>query len=115
MVQGDFPIKLGQKTLKNPWSISLKTLSHLKVTILKYNWKSIFDFLLNIDRNSLKKIRIEILTFSFHICFRNQFWTRESGQTENTQIRVFSYFPFDHFLKSKFYSKSRFEMRILEL
>ena len=31
---------------------------------------------------------------------------------ENTQIRVFAYFQFDHFPKSKIDSKSRFEMRI---
>ena len=59
-----------------------------------------------------KKIRIEIWTFSFQICFRNQFKTLGSGQTENTQVRVFVYFPLDHFPKSKIDSKSRFEMRI---
>ena len=35
-----------------------------------------------------------------------------SGQTENTQIRVFAYFPFYHFPKSKIYSESRFEIRM---
>ena len=38
--------------------------------------------------------------------------TSGSGQTENTQIRVFVYFPFDHFPKSKIDSESRFEMRM---
>ena len=57
-------------------------------------------------------IRIEIWTFSFQICFGNKFWTLGSGQTENTQIRVFVYFPFDHFPKAKIDSESRFEMRM---
>ena len=35
-----------------------------------------------------------------------------SSQTENTQIRVFAYFQFDHFPKSKIDSESGFEMRI---
>ena len=43
---------------------------------------------------------------------RNHFWTFRSGQTEITQIRVFLYFPFDNFPKSKIDSKSRFEMRM---
>ena len=51
-------------------------------------------------------------TLSFQICFRNQFSTSGSGQTENTQIYVFAYFQFDHFPKSKIDSKSRFEMRM---
>ena len=59
-----------------------------------------------------KKFRIEIWTFSFQICFRNQFSTSGSGQTENTQIRVFAYFQFDHFPKSKIDSESIFEMRM---
>ena len=37
------------------------------------------------------------------------FW---SGQTENTQICVFVYRPFVHFLKSKTNSESRFELRM---
>ena len=32
-----FPLKYGPKTLKHPWSISLKTLDHLKITFSKYN------------------------------------------------------------------------------
>ena len=43
VVDGDFPIKYGPKTLKHSWSISLKkTLSHFKITIRKYNEKPIF-------------------------------------------------------------------------
>ena len=59
---------------------------------------------------TLKKI--EIWVFSFQFCFQNQFSTSKSGQTENTQICVFVYFPFDHFPKSKIDSESRFEKRI---
>ena len=36
------------------------------------------------------KFRIEIWTFSFQICFRNQFLTLGGGQIEITQIRVFA-------------------------
>ena len=32
VVQGDFPIKYGPKTLKHPWSISQKTLCHFEIT-----------------------------------------------------------------------------------
>ena len=59
-----------------------------------------------------KQIRIELWTFSFQICFWNQFSTSGSGQTENTQIPVFFYFPFDHFPKSKIDFESRFEKRM---
>ena len=52
-----------------------------------------FD-LLNMDWNSSKnKSRIEIWTFLFQICFRNQIWTSGSGQTENTRICLFSVWP----------------------
>ena len=72
-----------------------------------------FDFFLNIGQNSLKKkFRIEVWTFSSQICFRNQFWTFVSGQTENTHIRVYVYFQFDRFPKSKINSESRFEMKM---
>ena len=60
-----------------------------------------------------KKFRIEIWAFSFQICFRNHFSTLGSGQTENTQIRVFVYFLFDHFPKSKIDFESRFEKNAL--
>ena len=56
---------------------------------------SFFDFFKYWPKR-FKRICIEIWTFSFQICFRNQFWTLESGQTENTQICVFVYFQFDH-------------------
>ena len=52
------------------------------------------------------------LAFSFQICFQNQFLTSGSGQTENTQIRIFAYFQFDHFPKLKIDSESRFEKRM---
>ena len=68
---------------------------------LKIQLEIHFLTFLNADQNAPKKIRIVIWTFSFEICFRNQFWTLGSGQTENTQIRVFAYFQFDHFPKSK--------------
>ena len=37
VVQSDFPTKYGPKTLKDPWSISFKTLDHFEITIVKYN------------------------------------------------------------------------------
>ena len=58
-----------------------------------------------------KKFRIEIWCFWYQICFQNQFSTSESGQTENPQLCVFADFLFDHFLKLKIDSKSRFEMK----
>ena len=70
--------------------------------ILKIQWEIHFFTFLNIDRNApKKKFRIEIWTFSFQICFQNQFSTSGSGQTENTRIREYVYFQFDHFPKSK--------------
>ena len=35
VVQVDFPIKYGSKTLKHPWSISSKTIGDSKFTIKK--------------------------------------------------------------------------------
>ena len=73
-----------------------------QITFWKYNGKSIFFTFLNTDRNASKKnFRIETWTFLFQICFKNQFLTSESGQTENTRIREYVYFQFDHFPKSK--------------
>ena len=43
---------------------------------------------------------IEVWTISFQNCFQSQFWTSGSGQTENTELRVFAYFQFDHFPKA---------------
>ena len=40
------------------------------------------------DQNSLKKIRIEIWTFSYEICLRNPFLTSGNGQTENMRMRI---------------------------
>ena len=51
VVQGDFHIKYGPKTLKHPWSISLKTIGHFEITFLKYNGKSIFFNFSNTDQN----------------------------------------------------------------
>ena len=108
MAQGDFPIKYGPKTLKHPWSISTFQNYNFKI-----QWEINFLTFLYVGQNFSKtKFKIEIWTFSFQICFRNQFWTLGSGQTENTQIRVFAYLPFDHFPKSKTYSESRFEVRM---
>ena len=71
-----------------------------------------FDLFKYGPKHSKKKIKIEIWTFLFQICFQNQFSTLGSGQTENTKIRVFVYFQFDHFPKFKNDSESRFEMRM---
>ena len=44
--------------------------------IFKIQWEIHFLTFLNTDRNAPKKIfRIEIWTFSFQICFKNQFST----------------------------------------
>ena len=59
------------------------------------------DFLKYWPKRSKKNFRIEIWTFSFQICFKNQFLTSGSGQTENTRIHVYMYFQFDHFPKLK--------------
>ena len=80
---------------------------------LKIQWEiNLLTFWNTDGTSSKKKFRIEICTFSFEICFWNQFLTSGSGQTENTQIRIFTYFQSDHFLKSKIDSESRFEMRM---
>ena len=69
---------------------------------LKIQWEIHFLTFLNTDRNApKKKFWIEIWTFSFQICFKNQFSTSGSGQTENSRMRVYVYFQFDHFPKSK--------------
>ena len=47
---------------------------------LKIQWKIHFLTFLNTDRNApKKKFRIEIWTFSFQNCFKNQFSTSGSG------------------------------------
>ena len=69
---------------------------------LKIQWEIHFLTFLNTDRNApQKKFRIEMWTFSFQNCFKNQFSTLGSGQTENSRIREYVYFQFDHFPKSK--------------
>ena len=61
---------------------------------LKIQWEiHFFTFFLYWPKLFKKKFRIEIWAFSFQICFQNQFSTSGSGQTENTQIRVFLVWP----------------------
>ena len=57
--------------------------------ILKIQWEIIFfDFFKYWPKRSKIFFRTETWTFSFQICFKNQFSTSGSGQTENMQIRV---------------------------
>ena len=66
-VLGKFAMKFGPKTLKHPWSISLKTLGNFEITILKYNGKSIF-LLLILDENTLNfSGYVIIYTFQSHM------------------------------------------------
>ena len=65
-----------------------------------------------LSKHSKNDIWSKIWIFSFQICFRNQFWTSGSVQTENTRIRTYVDFQFDHFLKSKIDSESRFEKKM---
>ena len=44
VVQGNFPIKYGPKTLKHPWSIYSKTFGQFKIIIYKYNEKYIYFY-----------------------------------------------------------------------
>ena len=67
---------------------------------------SFLDFFKIRTETFQKKIKIEIWTFLSQICFRNQFLTLESGQTENKQIRVFAYFQFQHLTKSQLILKA---------
>ena len=101
--------------LRNPscWSESEYFYQHGQFHFLEIQWEIHFLTFLNTDRNApKKKFRIVIWTFSFEICFRNEFLTARSGQTENTQIHGFAYFQFDLFPKSKIDSESRFQMRM---
>ena len=52
---------------------------------------SVIHFILT-ETLQQQKFRIEIWTFSLQICFRNKFLTLGSGQTKNSQIRVFLVF-----------------------
>ena len=76
-------------------------LTPARATSLFENIGNPFLTFLNTDQNAPKKIEIEIWIFSFQICFKNQFSTSGSGQTENTRICEDVYFQFDHFPKSK--------------
>ena len=90
------------------FSVKKNVLYPGQITFWKYDRISIF-WLVEIFTETLqKKFRIKMWTFSFQTCFRNQFPTSGSGQTEDTQIHVFVYFLFYHFPKSKIDSKSRF-------
>ena len=61
-----------------------------------------FKILIETLQKKIQNRNMDNWTFSFfQICFGYQFWRQGSGQTENTQIRVFVYFPLDHFPKSK--------------
>ena len=71
------------------------------ITFRKYNGKSFFYFFKYWPKRSKKKFRTEIWTFSLQICFKNQFSTSGSGQTENRRVREYVYFQFDHFPKLK--------------
>ena len=110
---GWFSYKIWTKNSKTPMVNLLKNLRPFWNYNFKIQWEIHFwTFLKNDQNSSGKKFRKKIWTFSFQICFQNQFWTLGNGQTENTQIHVFAYFPFDHFPNSKIDSKSRFEMRM---
>ena len=96
---GFFRIFFGLKIYPTPAkSLFENTMGNPFFDFVQY-WPKLFIF-----------FRIEMQTFSFQICFWNQFSTLGSGQTENTQIRVLEYFQFDHFPKID--SESRFEMRM---
>ena len=110
---GWFSYKIWTKNSKTPIVNLLHNLRPFRNYIFKIQWEIHFLTFLNIGQNSSKKkFWIEIWTFSFQIYFWNQFWTSGSGQTENMQIRVFAYFLFDHFPKSKIDSENRFEIRM---
>ena len=109
---GWFSYKIWTKNSKTPIVNLLKNLRPFRNYIFKIQWEIHFLTFLNTGQNSKKKFIIELWTFSFQICFQNQFWTSGSGQTENTRIRVYVYFQFDRFPKSKIDSESRFEMRM---
>ena len=79
---------------------------------LKLQWEIHFLTFFNTDQNASIFFRIVIWTFLYQICFLYQFLTLGSGQTENTQIRVFAHFQFDQFPKLKINFESRFEIRI---
>ena len=104
---GWFSYEMWTKNSKTPMVNLLKNLRPFWNYIIKIQWESHLLTFSNTDRNiPKKKFRIEIWIFWFEICFKNQFSTSGSGETENTQIRVFVYFPFDHFPKLKLILKA---------
>ena len=97
------------KNLRSSMKINHGTLPR---KIWNYNRKSIF-WLFSILTKTLQLFcRVVIWTFLYQICFRNKISTSGSGQTENTQIRVFAYFQFDQFPKLKINFESWFEIRM---
>ena len=115
-----FAFKMGVRRVWDKWpksnyqnfkstqwfSYKIRTKKSLEPIVYLHNWplpeqnslfeytmgNPFFDFFKYWQKGFNKKIRIEIWTFSFQICFLNQFSTSGSGQTENTQLRVFAYF-----------------------
>ena len=80
---------------------------------LKIKWKIHFLTFLNTDQNARKKnLEWKYEHSFFKSTFGIIFSTLGSSQTENTQMRVFTSFQFDHFPKSKIDFESRFEMRM---
>ena len=78
--------------LRNPscWSECEYFYRHGQFHFLEIQWEISFLTFLNTEQNApKKKFRIVMWTFSFEICFQNQFSISGSGQTKNTQIRVF--------------------------
>ena len=86
---GWFSYKIWTKNSKTPIVNLFKNLRPFQNYIFKIQWEIHFLTFSNTDWNAPKKrFRIEIWTFSFIICFLNQFSTSGSGQTGNTQIHV---------------------------
>ena len=50
VLQGDFPIKYGPKSLKHPWSICYKNLGYFKSTFLNTMGNYFFLLFLNTDQ-----------------------------------------------------------------
>ena len=76
----------------------LKTLGHLKITTLKYNWKSTLLF---IDQNPMEKVSYVIRYIFNQICFWNWFWTSGSALTRKRMKVKMQVFFFGHFPRSK--------------
>ena len=86
VVQCGFFYKTWTKNSKTPMVNLLKTLSHFKMTILKYDGKSIFWLF----KMLVEIFWIEIWYFLFQICFRNQFWLRK---VVKRKISKYAYLP----------------------